>query len=679
MMKFVQNILLAAALMLVLGGAVAHAQNFPSFTIRQIQEPPLDSLLANNDDSPMLGDTVTTVGVVIVPNGDFFVGNRLAVYIQDENGGPYSGLMVIQHDPAAPTGFDGVLVGDKIEVTGVVAEFQNQGGNPSSSTQLEVLTNPVVPVKILAAGVPMPPAQVITADSLSDFVKGEKWESQFIRMNDLVVVSTGLASNQMSAQDATGLTVLDDHFNNMFNYFSGGGSWPVPGTLFDVYGFIRGYSTVSTIFTVNPPHIDSVFVKSNPPVVQDLARGTGIPTSADNVDVTATAFVGGGGTIQEVVLHYSVDNNAFMQLPMTDTDGDSVYSATIPAQSDGAFVKYFIEAKSTAGETSIVPADTSRGMPFYVVHDGAITIKDVQWTPFADGNSSLAGYEVTVQGIVMNDTTQFPGAYFLQTSAAPWEGIYVRDNDNKPQPGDMVEITASVQENFGLTRLRNVSAFSVLSSGNTVPDPVVVNTGDIGTGGSMAEAYEGVLVRVENLVVSNPFPDGSRNFGEFVVDDGSGGVRVDDAAAMFEGNQDSTFAQGDSIAAVVGHHYYTFGNFKIEPRSDADIIGHKTTTGILATEGIPSRFDLAQNYPNPFNPETKIRYSLEKASKVSLVIYNALGQEVRTLVNERQGEGVYLYTWDGRNNAGVVMPSGIYFTKLVSDERVKVRKMILLR
>ena len=96
-------------------------------------------------------------------------------------------------------------------------------------------------------------------------------------------------------------------------------------------------------------------------------------------------------------------------------------------------------------------------------------------------------------------------------------------------------------------------------------------------------------------------------------------------------------------------------------------------------ETLPEVYALGFNYPNPFNPETTIKYALPQASDVELVIYNSLGQVVRTLVNERQGVGRYAFTWDATNDRGQAVSSGIYLYRLQAGEFAKVRKMLLLK
>ena len=90
--------------------------------------------------------------------------------------------------------------------------------------------------------------------------------------------------------------------------------------------------------------------------------------------------------------------------------------------------------------------------------------------------------------------------------------------------------------------------------------------------------------------------------------------------------------------------------------------------------GVPSEFELYANYPNPFNPSTQIKFGLPDNSKVKLTIYNAVGKEVATLVNEQLSAGYHVYTWNAANNA-----SGVYFYQIQTDNIVQVKKMVLVK
>lgn len=101
--------------------------------------------------------------------------------------------------------------------------------------------------------------------------------------------------------------------------------------------------------------------------------------------------------------------------------------------------------------------------------------------------------------------------------------------------------------------------------------------------------------------------------------------------------------------------------------------------GIDPEDRLPQTFALEQNYPNPFNPATYIKYQLPKESKVVINIYNILGQQVRKLVDARQVAGVYSIEWDGKNNAGQAVASGLYIYRMEAKDFVHQRKMMLLK
>jgi hypothetical protein len=89
---------------------------------------------------------------------------------------------------------------------------------------------------------------------------------------------------------------------------------------------------------------------------------------------------------------------------------------------------------------------------------------------------------------------------------------------------------------------------------------------------------------------------------------------------------------------------------------------------------MPQSVALAQNYPNPFNPSTKIRFEIPQVSHVSLKVFDVLGREVLTLVDEVIPAGVYYVRFDGST-----LSSGVYFYRLKAGESVKTKRMILLK
>ena len=106
----------------------------------------------------------------------------------------------------------------------------------------------------------------------------------------------------------------------------------------------------------------------------------------------------------------------------------------------------------------------------------------------------------------------------------------------------------------------------------------------------------------------------------------------------------------------------------------------------VAVRELPTSFALEQNYPNPFNPITTIHFTLPDARRntqdtrhTTLKIFNLLGQEVTVLLDEEKEPGYYTVTWDGRNEDGNNVPSGVYFYRLEAGAFVQTKRMLLLR
>ena len=95
--------------------------------------------------------------------------------------------------------------------------------------------------------------------------------------------------------------------------------------------------------------------------------------------------------------------------------------------------------------------------------------------------------------------------------------------------------------------------------------------------------------------------------------------------------------------------------------------------------GLPRAVSLAQNYPNPFNSATTIDYALRSASGVLLQVYDLNGQQVRRLVDHYHDGGRYQISWDGLDEAGNPLSSGVYFMRLQALNRVETRKMMLMK
>ncbi|MBL7959522.1 VCBS repeat-containing protein [bacterium] len=137
-------------------------------------------------------------------------------------------------------------------------------------------------------------------------------------------------------------------------------------------------------------------------------------------------------------------------------------------------------------------------------------------------------------------------------------------------------------------------------------------------------------------------------------------------------NSNSGRIQWIPTSAQIGYH-------RVMVRAANTLGFDEKTFDIEVVPVVPERLSLEQNYPNPFNPETLIRFGIQAESEVTLKIYNILGQEVRTVIKREFSPGYHQVAWDGRDNFGKMLSSGIYLYRIKSGHYSKTKKMILLK
>jgi hypothetical protein len=142
---------------------------------------------------------------------------------------------------------------------------------------------------------------------------------------------------------------------------------------------------------------------------------------------------------------------------------------------------------------------------------------------------------------------------------------------------------------------------------------------------------------------------------------------------------DSTFWAPSGHLTFVRYDAPTYTPRHFLPTWDSLYTGVKWIEGSTEEENKPTAFLLSQNYPNPFNPVTNFKLSLPKASHVKMEIFNIVGQRVRTLLDEDMRAGVFVVDWDGKDDKGVSVSSGVYFYRVVAGNFSDIKKMVLLR
>jgi len=135
----------------------------------------------------------------------------------------------------------------------------------------------------------------------------------------------------------------------------------------------------------------------------------------------------------------------------------------------------------------------------------------------------------------------------------------------------------------------------------------------------------------------------------------------------------------DSSTQVGNHTLIFYASDGVDQVSFEAVVGIITSVEVLDGNTLPEDFYLSQNYPNPFNPETEIQFGVPERAHVSLAVYNVLGQKIKSLVDEVLSANRYTTYWDGTDNNGLRVTSGIYFYKLETDQYHETKKMIMIK
>ncbi len=399
-----------------------------------------------------------------------------------------------------------------------------------------------------------------------------------------------------------------------------------------------------------------------------------------------------------------------------------MYRAIIPPQANDALVSYFIEAYLGG----VYSASPDSSIPnFYVIKDAGLTIYDVQHTPYSNGLSGFAYDTVTVSGVVTADSSDIKDLYtrggrtnvpliWLQGGGSTWNGIQIWGVPaDTLKRGDSITVRGTVYGTSNRTQLQALTV-TLLKRDATIPAPIVQlmtspsywdydisNPPTAGT--AKFQQYMSMLVELDNMYIiyrnaDNLSNGNTSNYGEFFVSNVTTppyGLRINDngvnhyfadtnSAYITAYNSSHPFTAGikttlipylTKVSYIRGILDYTNSNFKMEPRKDDDFGTMTPPTSVEKEENVlPSGFSLSQNYPNPFNPSTTIRYVLPQKSKVTLKIFNLLGQVVESLINTEQGAGSYVVQYNASRLA-----TGVYFYELRANEYRDIKKMLLLK
>jgi len=697
--------------LLFLVSILIKAQEYPTISIPELNLVP-DSILTNATTIVELGtqysgDTVKIVGTVLfAPMVDWENDRRLTTssatrgtyitFLQDTSGALWGGMLVEQPDTNFATGFDIIDTGDVVEMTGVVSE-----GYYGNTTTFTILVDPLTEINIVDSKGKLPDPIIVT---FSEFFDGTAFNFDAEKYEGMYVEFQNVATSDRNPGGSTNFAFSDGSGNKIFmydqsSYFTERSGHklvgitdyesPADGTLLE---HIRGIiHTRNDGWYIVPLYPGDMKVGVTAPATISIIQNAP-PSVLPNESVEVKFNIEDtDGSVTEAKIFYQVDDGSFSVISMTYQD--TAYVATIPGvNSDSSFVSYYVYAKDNAGNESISPNDTSK-LYYYWVLSSDPSIFHVQYTPYRNGGSRFEGEVLTLQGIITADSSdidaQGGSAQYMQMQGLEeWAGIrLIKVPLNGQIRGDLVSVTGTVIEDYYHTTL-DVTDIVVKEHVGEI-SPLLLTCDLISTGrNDAAEEYESMLLTYENLTVENDNADGSSNYGEILVSDATGTTRIElqDGNHSYHNNWETGLAdstsligiyEGNTFESITGVIYYSHNNFKLIPRNNDDFVGHVTS---VDDQNVTSEnYSLWQNYPNPFNPSTIIKYTIpsdvkRQTTNVKLIVYDILGREVRTLVNEVQKPGSYEINFSATD-----LSSGIYFYTIKSSNFYQSKKMILLK
>jgi hypothetical protein len=448
---------------------------------------------------------------------------------------------------------------------------------------------------------------------------------------------------------------------------------------------------------------------AGPPVISDKTILANQPSTASSYTVGVTAFpLNAGGSITSAVAMYRTDTtSAFTSVTLT-AGANNTFTGTLPSQAFGTTIQYYYKVTDNNSLTSTYPASAEATtspsrLSFAIYQPNSMTLnltfeEGPTGTP-VDHSPNHCTIVTRVQKDYSTDVPTGGGTYSWWLK--PHAGIEIDSNwveavspflaseeftldtwikaDSADRHAARIIINPSAETDWNNANLelsfRNgaagVPVFTARywnndgSGANTLQD-TIAGTDHVGkwrhiiierksstSEFAMAIKNESDVLMFKKVITATKPPL-------------MAGAPMRIGRSWFDGTQ--PYYVGPFRGRIDNVKYYNYPAAGITTGVPGD--GQQTT---------PLTFSLEQNYPNPFNPSTRINYTLPAAVQTELIVYDILGRQVKTLVNELQHAGEHHVQWDGTNASGMPVTSGVYFCRLTAGSNEKITKMVLMK
>lgn len=652
-----------------------------------------DSLSIPSYLSKHFGDTVIVRGkagsnvLINTLGGDrrpiMLVGKSWLTYLSgaDSSIEPKVGIALFQRDTnIRTTQFDKIRMGDIIECTAIVTnlpyEFDDFNQNRRALPALELINT--IAVKTISRNSEV---DEIPALNISDFYTGTRarnpktsasiYAGRKVRFDSVTVSSISPVTmfsdgkgNEMPMSDQSGNFTTKNHFIEESKF----GSYTVGQKIYKVEGFITttftaggggGQGGGSQLYTyaIAPVLPQDVVAGPKPAVISLVSQRPSklFPSSKDKIDVIYDVLSGTYPVpFDKIALNVSIDggNSYTKYTAIEDITGSWI--GTIPQQAPGTIVRYHISAIDEQGNLYRLPVSNDY---YYKVVDTYPTIADVKIPDTIDAIRNMNGASVTIEGIVMSDSSDIFGDRFqnqaravIQDGVGPFSGAtFFRQGNNsramKLRRGEKVRLISRVQEFNGIVFFGTIDSIEVL--GNETPyQPVKLKTADFTTNSGGIEGsdqWRDMLVEFNNVVIGTIEPSAPQSSGEFIIVDEDSQQDMTKGIRLETDESKLTYTTRDSIVAITNRVKPTVGEkvnyvrgiigsdfrtrrYKLIPRFDRDF---SIVTSVNELIRIQNGLSL---FPNPASESVFISHESQGSENIMIRIADMItGRVIKTI------------------------------------------------
>jgi agmatine deiminase len=469
----------------------------------------------------------------------------------------------------------------------------------------------------------------------------------------------------------------------------------MPG--YEIFSFTGSWESTDALHcrTKGVADLEMVYIKHIPlagfaPVNQEIM------ISAEIIPFSGSAFITGSPKI-----FYKINDGDYTSVPMTAGDEDT-FSGTIPGQTGGTEIQYYIFAEDTSGKSAnhpfigeFDPHTTVCGGPSMDISQDYFEINVETGTEIeADFEISNTGTADLEYSISLSAGTREEFTYDIPNS--PSANNYENNtfDENGWTEFDITDEGTisdwSIQYTWSTDNWAYEGSFHALSPSGT---SLTIGSGNASGNHQMLsqEFNEEDLAGTWRIWIEDTYGDGGHQATNIVLNISTlspeeAWLSVSPLSGIIAtSNSETIDFSCNATQLPVGDYFgtiYVQSNDAANPTSDIEIVLH-VLTDVEAENGVNAvSTKLIGNYPNPFNPSTTISYSLssEDSKDANLQIFNVKGQIVKTFaIDQNSDTAENQVTWTGKDNAGHSVSSGIYFYKLEAGQYIETKKMVLMK